>query len=203
MARTVRWWLIIAALVAVVGIAWLVFAFNKSAYAFEGGEYQPPQPAPPLNLTTQHNEPFSLADQTGNVTVVYFGYTTCPDYCPTTMAEFSVVKELLGDDADRVRFVLVTFDPERDTPDRLRQYLSNFDEGFIGLWGDQRQTDAVLQDYGVIALIGDHVGHAADELIDHSTRSYVIDPDGQLRLSFPYDLPPESMAADIQALLSD
>lgn len=203
MTRTVRWSLIIAALVAVVGIAWLVLVLNQPAHAFEGGEYSPPQPAPPLNLTTQHNEPFSLADQAGKVTLVYFGYTTCPDYCPTTMSDFTVVKELLGDDADRVQFVLVTFEPERDTADRLRQYLSFFDEDFLGLWGDQAQTDDVLQDYGVTVIRVDQPESATEYLLDHSTRTYVIDPDGQLRLSFAYGLPPESMATDIRALLDD
>ncbi len=203
MSRTVRWSLMIAALVAAVGIAWLIFMLNQPAYAFEGGVYEPAEPAPPLNLTTQHDEPFSLADFEGNVTLIYFGYTTCPDYCPTTISNFTVVKELLGEDADRVKFVLVTFDPERDTPERLRQYLSFFDEEFIGLRGDEQQTEQVLKDYGVTVIRVEQPESATEYLLDHSTRTYVIDPEGRLRLSFSYELPPESMAADIRALLND
>lgn len=203
MSRTLRWSLMIAALVAAVGIAWLIFMLNQPAYAFEGGEYDPAAPAPPLNLTTQHGEPFALSDLEGNVTLIYFGYTTCPDYCPTTISNFTVVKELLGEDADRVKFVLVTFDPERDTPERLRQYLSFFDEEFIGLRGDGKQTEQVLKDYGITVIRVDQPESATEYLLDHSTRTYVIDPEGRLRLSFSYELPPESMAADIRALLND
>ena len=203
MSRTLRWSLMIAALVAAVGIAWLIFMLNQPAYAFEGGEYEPAAPAPPLNLTTQHGEPFALSDLEGNVTLIYFGYTTCPDYCPTTISNFTVVKELLGEDADRVKFVLVTFDPERDTPERLRQYLSFFDEEFIGLRGDEKQTEQVLKDYGITVIRVDQPESATEYLLDHSTRTYVIDPEGRLRLSFSYELPPESMAADIRALLND
>lgn len=203
MTRTIRWSLILSALVAVVGIAWLVLALRQPAHAFAGGEYLPAEPAPPLNLTTFDNEPFSLTDQAGNVTVLFFGYTHCPDFCPTTMSDFTVVKELLGEDADRVQFVLVTFDPERDTPERLRQYLSNFDEAFIGLRGDRAQTDQVLQEYGVTAILPNQATADGDHLIDHSTRSYAVDTDGRLRLSFSYGMEPETMAADIRALLND
>lgn len=201
MTRTMAWALAAVAVVVVAGLAGF-FLVRPPAYAFQGGEYQPPQPAPRLDLMDQNNEPFSLADQAGNITLVYFGYTTCPDLCPTTLSDFSVVKDELGTDADRVRFVLTTFDPERDTPDRLRQYLSFFDPEFIGLWGDQAQTDQFLRDYGVTINRVEYPDSATGYLIDHTALVYVIDAEGRLRLSFPYGTPPESMVADIRHLLN-
>jgi len=198
-----RWLFAGAAILVVAVVAGAFYFLREPAYAFHGGEYVPPQAAPAIELTDQFGEPFSLAGQSGKVSMLYFGYTTCPDLCPTTLSDFAVVKSELGDAAADVNFVLITFDPERDTPERLRQYLSFFDDDFIGVSGDMAETEAILQDYGVTINRVEYPDSATGYLIDHTALIYVIDAEGRLRLSYPYGTPPDSMAADVKHLLSN
>jgi protein SCO1/2 len=191
----------VALLLAVVVAGALLLAGRGEAYAFNGGVYEPPQPAPPLDLTDQQGQPFSLADQTGKVSLVYFGYTTCPDLCPTTLSDFTVVKEDLGADAERVNFVLATFDPERDTQARLAEYLGFFDESFIGLRGDAAQTEAAVRAYGVTVKRVEHPESATGYLLDHTALVYLVDPEGRLRVSYPYGADPALIAEDVRHLL--
>lgn len=173
------------------------------SYTFHGGVLEPVKAAPPLDLTDQHGQPFSLATAPEKVRLIYFGYTTCPDFCPTTLTDFLTVKEELGDDVDRVEFILVTIDPERDTQARLQEYLAFFDPEFVGLRGDQAQTDAALRGYGVLAQRSEQPGSATGYLVDHSTTIYVLDEDGNLRLTFPYGTDPADMTEDVRHLLDD
>lgn len=191
----------IGGILAIAAIVAMVLFFRQEPYTFNGGFYTPAPPAPPLDLTDQHGRPFSLADQRGNVVLVYFGYTTCPDYCPMTLSDFQVVKEELGEDADRARFVMVTIDPERDTEERLNEYLAFFDHDFIGLRGSAEQTAQVERDYGVAAQRVDYPGSASSYLMNHSTITYVIDPEGQLRLAYPHGFETELIVEDLQHLL--
>ena len=183
-------------------VAAVLFVNWAPAYAFHGGEYIPAWTAPALDLTDQNGNPFSLADQRGRVVLVYFGYTTCPDLCPTTLSDFHVVKVELGADAGRVDFVLATFDPERDTQARLKEYLNFFDPDFIGLRGGQAQTEAFKRDYGVVVKRVDYPDSATGYLLDHTALVYVIDPEGLLRLSFPYGTDPALIAQDLRHLLN-
>lgn len=190
-------------ILVVLVIAAALFVFNRSqAYAFHGGVYSPAQPAPPLDLSDQYGKPFSLDEQRGNVVLVYFGYTTCPDLCPTTLSDFQVVKEELGADAERVRFVLATFDPERDTAARLREYLAFFDPDFIGLRGDEAATTAFKRNYGVAVKRVEYPDSATGYLLDHTALVYAIDPEGQLRLAYPYGTDPALIAEDVRQLLN-
>ena len=132
---------------------------------------------------------------------MYFGYTTCPDTCPTTLTDFQAVKDDLGPDADRVKFGLVTIDPERDTEARLKEYLAFFDPEFIGLRGGKSQTEQVKRDYGVLVHRVEYPDSATKYLLDHSTQTYVIDPQGRLALTFPYGMDPAPIAQDIRHLL--
>jgi len=181
-----------------------VLANRGAAYAFNGGEYTPPMAAPPLDLTDQHGRTFSLTDQAavGNVTLVYFGYTTCPDLCPTTLSDFQVVKEDLGTEANRVRFVLATFDPERDTQARLQEYLAFFDPDFVGLRGDPAQTEEFKRAYGVTVNRVDYPESATGYLLDHTALVYLIDAEGRLRVSYPYGTDPALIAQDVRHLLA-
>jgi protein SCO1/2 len=197
------WLWAVAVILAVAVVAGAFYFVREPAHAFHGGEYLPPQAAPAIDLTDQFGQPFSLAGQAGKVSMLYFGYTTCPDLCPTTLSDFAVVKNELGDAAEEVNFVLVTFDPERDTPERLRQYLSFFDDEFIGVSGDMAQTETILQSYGVTVNRVEYPNSATGYLLDHTALIYVIDAEGRLRLSYPYGTPPDSMAADIKHLLSN
>ncbi|HEY8445830.1 MAG TPA: SCO family protein [Thermomicrobiales bacterium] len=178
---------------------WMLW--NRESYAFHGGEIQPVRAAAPIELTDQRGQPFSLADQAGAVVVLYFGYTACPDACPTTLSDWISVKEELGKDAERVRFVMVTVDPERDTPERLGEYLAFFDPEFIGLAGTPEQIQAITQDYGVAVVKREFDESAMSYLVDHTTSTFVIDTKGNLRLVYAHGTDPELIAEDIRHLL--
>lgn len=200
--RSGRPWALIGGIVLVLAIAAGAFFVTRGpSYAFHGGEYDPAQPAPALDLTDQDGNPFSLDDHQDEVLLVYFGYTTCPDLCPLTLTDYQVVKEELGEDADRVRFVMVTFDPERDTEERLKEYMGFFDPDFIGLRGDDTQTEKFKREYGIVVQRVEYPDSATGYLLDHTTLSYVIDPEGRLRLAYPYGMDPALIAEDIRHLL--
>lgn len=195
--------LILGLLILAALISWTAYTVRGRSHAFNGGEYSPPQPAPALDLLDQNGNPFSLTDQAGKVNLIYFGYTTCPDLCPTTLSDFQLVKEELGPQAERVNFILVTFDPERDTPARLKEYLAFFDEDFVGLSGDETQTTAFLRAYGITVQRVDYPDSATGYLLDHTALVYLIDPEGRLRLSYPYGADPALIAEDVRYLLAD
>lgn len=169
-------------------------------YAFQGGDISPPNPAPALALTDQHGQPFDLADQRGKAVLLFFGYTNCPDICPTTLSDFLAIKDALGDRADNVAFVLVTVDPARDTPERLTQYLNFFDPGFIGLTGNDEQIAQAKQGYGVYSQIQESTS-SLGYLVDHTSALFVIDPDGNYRLVYPYGTDPAIVTEDVSHLL--
>ncbi len=173
------------------------------SYEFRGGVLEPAKAAPPLDLTDQFGQPFSLTTAAPKVRLIYFGYTTCPDFCPTTLTDFLAVQEDLGDEAENVEFLLVTVDPARDTADRLREYLAFFDPGFVGLRGDDAQTETASRGYGVFAQQVEHPASATGYLVDHTSLIYVLDEEGDLRLTFGYDSDPADIAADVRHLLSD
>lgn len=143
----------------------------------------------------------TLADFKGQVVVVFFGFTQCPDVCPTTLAELAEVKKALGEDGNRLQAVFVTVDPERDTPDLLQAYMANFDPSFIALRGTVDQTRAVAKSFK--AHFQKVPGEEPDSYsIDHTAGAYVFDPQGRLRLFVRYGQPVEDWIADVRALLA-
>lgn len=176
---------------------------NEPAYELKGGEITPPTPAPELPLVDQYGQPFDVAAHQGKVMLLFFGYTHCPDVCPVTLSDFLTVESELGEKAENVEFVFVTVDPERDTPEVMAQYLSfYFDESFIGLTGTVDQIEKVKMDYGVFSAKVDS-GSAAGYLVDHTSRTYVIDTNGDYRLSYAYGTDPEDIVSDIEFLLKE
>lgn len=187
---------------AVLAVLLLTAAcIRDESYTFKGGELSPAQAAASLDLIDQNGDPFSLDDVEGEVSLVYFGYTTCPDLCPTTLADFSAVKTMLGEDAEKVNFVLVTVDPERDNSARLGEYLNFFDSDFIGLTGDEASIESAKSGYGVVATRVEYPESQTGYLMDHTSLTYVIDRDGNLRLTYPYGFDPESIVEDVRHLL--
>src|SRR5688572_2410723 len=201
-AGAVRRCLTVLTLAAVLLIG-LSGCLPGESYKYHGGVLDPVKAAPPLDLTDQHGQPFSLTTAEEKVRLLYFGYTTCPDFCPTTLTDFLTVKEELGDEANEVEFILVTVDPERDTQARLQEYLDFFDPEFVGLRGDQSQTDAALRGYGVFAQKSEQPGSATGYLVDHSTLIYVLDEKGNLRLTYAYGTDPADITVDVRHLLDD
>jgi protein SCO1/2 len=168
---------------------------------FAGQELIPPLPALDFTLQAADGTAFRLSQQRGKVVLLSFGYTFCPDVCPTTLVELSQVRARLGDAAKRLQVAFITLDPERDTAERLGIYTKAFDASFIGLTGSEAQLAEVRQAYGVIAEKEVVPGTTAPYLIAHSAYIYVIDQEGRLRLLFPFSLSVEEMADDIKQLL--
>jgi len=149
-----------------------------------------------LNDTT--GAPRTLADFRGKVVLLAFGYTHCPDVCPTTLAKFAEVRRLLGADAARVQALFVTIDPERDTAELLRAYVPAFDPSFIGLRGSEAQTDAATKAFHANYQIVEYQGNV---MVDHTASTYIIDTRGRARVVSPYDQPAAQLAEDVRALL--
>jgi len=179
----------------------LMLAGPAHGTEFKGGLLTPSKAAPDVALTTQDGKDFRLSRERGNVVALWFGYTFCPDVCPTTLAELAQTRTRLGADAKRFRIVFVTVDPERDTPARLREYVNAFSRSFTALTGPPERLAEARKAYGVVAEKRVVQGTAATYLIDHSAFVYVIDPAGQLRLMFPFGMPIEDMVHDIKLLL--
>ena len=188
---------ILIGLVAVVG-----FQFYGKSYEFQGSLIEPPIPAADFTLTDQHDETFQLSDHDGEVVLIFFGYTNCPDVCPVTLSEFRQVKAQLGEKAERVQFVYITVDPERDTVERIGAHLENFDPTFVGLTGDHSDLEPVWKAYGVYAAKVD-TGSAAGYLVDHTARVYAIDVNGNLRLTYPFETDSDAIADDVLYLLGE
>ncbi len=143
----------------------------------------------------------SLADFKGKVVVVFFGFAQCPDVCPTTLAEIAEVKKQLGADGDKVQAVLVTVDPERDTPEVLTAYVANFGRDFVALRGTPEETVAAAKAFKVFfaKVPGKTEGSYT---VDHTAGSFVFDPQGKVRLFVRHGGGAEAMAADIKLLLA-
>jgi protein SCO1/2 len=152
-------------------------------------------------LTDHNGKARTLADFKGKAVVVFFGYTQCPDVCPTTMVELAGAMKELGPLADRVQVLFVTLDPERDTQALLAQYVPAFDPRFLGLYGDAAATDKVAKEFKVFyqKVPGKTPGSYT---IDHTAGSYVFDPQGHIRLFVRHDQGPEPIVHDLKLLLS-
>jgi protein SCO1/2 len=166
-----------------------------SAVDLTGAEY-----ARDFQLPDTDGKVRSLKDFQGKAVVVFFGYTQCPDVCPTTLAEIAQAKQLLGPDGARVQGVFITIDPERDTPQLLKAYVANFGPDFVALRGTPEQTAAVAKDFKVYYKKVD--GKAPGSYtMDHSAASFVYDPQGRLRLYTRYGSGPQALAGDLKLLL--
>ncbi|OVZ55514.1 cytochrome c oxidase assembly protein [Pigmentiphaga sp. NML080357] len=153
-----------------------------------------------LSLTDFNGNPRTLQDFKGKVLVVFFGFVQCPDVCPTALAEFKQVKNQLGQDGERLQVVFVTVDPERDTPEILREYVTQFDPSFLGLRGDADATARVAKSFKVFyaKVPGKEPGSYT---VDHTAGVYIYDPEGHLRLFARHNTGAEALTSDIRQLL--
>jgi protein SCO1/2 len=165
---------------------------------FHGRDITPEHWDGAFTLTDSAGQPRSLADFRGKIVLLSFGYTHCPDVCPTTLAKFAEVRRLLGADGARVQAVFITIDPERDTAELLRAYVPAFDPTFVGLRGSEAQTDAVTRAFHANYQI---VQYQGSTLVDHTASTYILDAEGRPRVVTPYDQTARALADDVQALL--
>lgn len=183
---------------AALALAWLGLRAFATPYVYHGSPIDHPAPAADFRLTDQDGRPFRLADQRGKVVVLAFGYTSCPDVCPTTMDDFRRARKQLGAQADQARFVMITVDPRRDTGARLKEYMAKFDPALVGLTGDTAALKEVWKSYGVYTAARPDVN-----LVDHSSRVYVVDARGSLRMTFPIELGADALADDVRHLIGE
>lgn len=167
-------------------------------------EIDPPKDLVNFTLTDQDGNQTSLSDLQGKPVLMFFGFTHCPDVCPTTMAEFRIIKNELGDLGDDVTFMLISVDGSRDTPETLNAYLEQFDPAFIGLTGDEDYVRRIGTDYFLYFNRAEFEGtpSAAGYLVDHTAYSYLIDPDGRLRVIYPFQAPRDMIVQDLRDMLT-
>ncbi len=165
-----------------------------------GAVIERPAAAPPLELQTLDGGSFRLADQAGDVVLLYFGYTHCPDVCPTVLADWARARRLLGAKAADVKFVFVSVDPARDSPEVAHAYAMQFDSSFVGLSGPEAAIDRIKRDWGFAAFPeGDT--RANDYGVAHPASTYVVDRQGRLRVLYHPGVIVEDLASDLRKLL--
>ena len=185
----------------VVAVVTLLFA---GPAGFRGTTYDEPFPAAPeMVLTREDGSSFRLSEMRGKIVLLFFGYTSCPDICPTTMAELnSALQNLEEDEVQQVQVLFVTVDPERDTHERAQEYVNHFNKSFIGLSGTQAELEKVWKDYGIFREIVPGAS-AAGYLVNHTARVTLIDRQENLRVSFGFEMSVEDIVHDLKLVLRE
>jgi protein SCO1/2 len=193
---------VVTGVVLGLGITYWVLRPTLGRTGDESEEYflAAPLSAPSFTLTSQAGRKVGVGDFPGKLVVVFFGYTSCPDVCPLTLSNLSRVLREMGPAADRIQVLFITVDPDRDTPERLAAYLEAFDPTFVGLTGTEEEIRSVATDFGV--YFAKH-GEGPSYTVDHTARTYVIDPQGRIPLTFPTDATPGAMVRAFTRLLEE
>lgn len=165
----------------------------------------PPQQVNPeasaIQLTNENGQTVTLSDYKGRPTLIYFGYTFCPDVCPTSMSEMARAKKILGSRGDEASFVMISVDGERDTPDVMKRYVPNFDKNFIGLTAPSETVRPLAAKFGAQFKIEKPEGTQAAYLVSHTSMTYLVDANGAWRAAFPQNTAPERIAKEIANVL--
>ena len=167
-----------------------------------GTPVDPPRVLRDFTLTDQEGQPMRLSDLRGRLALLFFGYTFCPDVCPTTLVDFAQVKRLLGDRSSQVAFVFVSVDGARDTPPVLKRYVKHFDKDFIGMTGPEDDVRRIGADYGLYFERQPLPGSQAGYSVDHTAVAYLVDREGRMIMLYGYGTPASVIDADLQKLLS-
>lgn len=176
-------------------------ACASASATLKSGVFDPPRAAPSIVMPSSTGKTFTLSQYRGKVVVLEFGYTTCVDVCPVSLAALADARKQLGARAADVQVVFITVDPARDTAPRLRSYLAAFDPSFIGITGSQAQVDALLKSYGISATKRMTEGSKTDYAMGHSSYLYFIDRHGMQRAMMPFGRPASEMVHDLKLLL--
>ena len=193
---------LIAASALSISAAAVLTACSQDSVAFRGVNITGADYARDFSLTDHHGQLRSLKDLRGKVVVVFFGFTQCPDVCPTSMQELAEVKAALGADGERLQGIFISVDPERDTLELLKAYMENFDPSFLALRPTPEQLPALAKDFKIHYKKVDGTTPTSYTL-DHSAGSYLYDPQGRLRVYHRYGSGAEALTEDVRLLLGE
>ncbi len=174
-------------------------ACNKTTQ-MHGVMVEPPKSVGSFDFTLPSGAPYHTAAETGRPMLVFFGYTHCPDVCPTTLADWKLAKAKLGRDGERVRFVFVTVDPERDTPAVSDAYAKQFDPAFVGVSGDANVTAKIMAAFGVTAA-KEAITDSTHYLVGHSAQTFLVDDKGRVIAMYPLGMGWDALVADLASVL--
>ena len=197
--------LLVGALVLPLAALGTYFTFRQPPQAEQGlrsGTFEPPREAPAFSLDGSNGKKLSLRDHLGKVVILEFGYTFCQDVCPVTLAHLTEVYKKLGSAARDVQLIYVTVDPERDSPERLREHLAAFNPSFLGATGTPDELAAVRKTYGVVAEEVVSRNQALGYEVNHSSSLYLVDRQGKVRGLVPFGTPADDIVHDLELLLN-
>ena len=188
---------LLSVIVVILGLA--VGVYFLRPHTFHGTVIQSPEPSFDFTLTGVNGD-VSLSDFRGKMVLLYFGYTFCPDICPATLANVGQALRDLGTKAEDIQVIMVSVDPERDTPEKLAKYVAQFHPSFVGITGSQEELDKVASLYGIFYQKTEG-SNATGYLIDHTATLLVLDRDGYLKLVFPFGVTSDEIADDLKYML--
>ena len=181
----------------ILGLATGIYFFRP--HTFHGTVIQSPETSYDFTLTGGNGD-VSLSDFRGKLVLIYFGYTFCPDICPATLGNVNQALKEIGAKAEDIQLIMISLDPQRDTPEKLEQYVAHFNPTFIGITGTQEQVDTVTSLYGIFYEKKEG-SEATNYLIDHTATLMVIDREGYLKLVFPFGVTADEIADDLKYML--
>jgi protein SCO1/2 len=194
--NTLRTGMIVLVVIVIAIASTLLFSGQSG---FRGTTYNEPfPPAPNFELTNSSGKQFRLSDERNKIVLLFFGYTSCPDVCPTTLAELNQALKEIGDKASSVQVVFITVDPDRDTPQKIQEYVARFNPSFIGLSGSTNELQKIWDDYGIFREI---VQSDSGIIVNHTARTILIDKESKMRLSYGFGTPVEDIVNDLGILL--
>jgi len=175
---------------------------NLFSYEFKGTQFDPPIPIDDFELVDNHNQPFHLSDVKGNIVLVFFGYTFCPDVCPLTLADVRTALDGL-EGREHVKVLFISVDPDRDTPESLDEYVTAFDPDFIGLTDpDYANVQKVMKPFGAYAEKEGVENSAAGYLVNHTARLYLLNPQQEMLLTYAFGFDADDLRSDLEHLIS-
>lgn len=197
----------LATIAAIISWAWSQFSATPVSVPPKADAESAGAPGGPFSLVDHTGKPVSNLDYRGKFILVFFGYTYCPDVCPTTLQDIADAMEILGRKAARIHPLFVSVDPDRDTPEVLADYVSAFGAGIVGLTGTSDQVKRAAKAYRVYYANANAGGHghgdASEYLVDHSAFTYLMGPDGKYLTHFAHGASPEAMAKEIRRYIDD
>lgn len=191
---------IILFIMIILVLSYASIIYGEQTYTFNGSLIEPSIQAYKFSLTQSNGKIFALDDYRGDVFLLFFGYTFCPDVCPTTLVDYKRMIIELEEQAENVHFIMISVDPDRDTPDIVNEFTTSFHPSIIGLSGTEDELSSIWENYFVTRSLETE---EENYLVEHSARIFVVDKQGNLRMTFPLGMSIDTMLEDIEYLLKE